>query len=170
MATPKIPHEVVRALLHYDPDSGLFNWRTRPAGYKGSGTAAGTINNLGYVIVTVRGAKYGAHRLAWVYHHGVWPTHAIDHINRVRHDNRIVNLRDVPMTENAQNVTRAGKTPGVTLVKKSGRWQAQLMAYGKYRYLGQFLTLEAAQEAYARGVAMYQPSRPNADAHLLGSR
>jgi hypothetical protein len=166
MATPKISHEVVLALLHYEPDSGEFFWRNVPKGYKGVGKRAGTLNTIGYEIIQINGKKYGAHRLAWLYCNGVWPTYHIDHINRIRHDNRIVNLRDVPHSVNMQNGPYKSATPGVTWSKKNQKWQAQLMAYGKYRYLGLFSSVEEAQAAHARGVAMYQPTRPRAEADL----
>lgn len=53
--------------------------------------------------------QYYAHRLAWFYVHGGWPTYYIDHINRRKSDNRIANLREVKPFENSQNTKAVAK-------------------------------------------------------------
>lgn len=95
--------EIARQFLCYDPETGVITWRTSPRYGIEAGAVAGTQIKRGYIALTFLGFKVTAHRLAWLMHHGVWPTHGIDHINRIKTDNRICNLRDVPQAENLKN-------------------------------------------------------------------
>src|SRR5215468_6803827 len=64
---------------------------------------AGCRKTDGYVHIGVDGRTYSAHRLAWFYVYGVWPEHDIDHMNGVRGDNRLVNLREATHIQNCRN-------------------------------------------------------------------
>ena len=89
-----ITHDRLLSILSYDKESGKFRR------YKGKPVASGA--NTEYVRIKVDGYDYYAHRLAWFYVYGEWPT-MIDHINRDKHDNRIVNLREATYSENSLN-------------------------------------------------------------------
>jgi hypothetical protein len=93
--------------LEYDPETGVFIWSPRPGdkwwNAQFPGEVAGTMDSGGYRRIGIDGKYYGAARLAWLYVHGEWPKNEIDHINRVRDDDRIVNLRDVTHTGNQNN-------------------------------------------------------------------
>jgi len=91
--------QALRSRLKYDPISGVLTWRDGPA----AGREAGTISSDGYRVIFISGKRVKAHRAAWAIHHGTQPKHQIDHINRVRSDNRIQNLRDVTNAENQRN-------------------------------------------------------------------
>ena len=55
---------------------------------------AGATDSIGYRIVSIFSKPYKEHRLVWIYHNGDIPEKMqIDHINRIRDDNRISNLR-----------------------------------------------------------------------------
>jgi len=148
--------ERLRELLHYDPLTGVF---TRRSGWGADGRTAGGADQRGYVIVKVGGARHKAHRLAWLYVHGEWPKHTIDHINGVKDDNRIANLRDVPQRVNSQNVRKPlrrngtgflGVTRVVTSAGKT-RYQAAVGAADGRRkklHVGTYSTPEAAHQAY----------------------
>lgn len=96
--------ERLRAALDYDPATGLFRWIERPNQKIIVGSIAGHVGRKGYIYVTIDKRKYAAHRLAWLYVNGEWPKEQIDHINRVKDDNRISNLRDVSDAENKLNI------------------------------------------------------------------
>lgn len=91
----KLTHEQLVRSLHYDQVSGIF---TRPA----SVHAVGCVNDKGYVQISVAGGKYSAHRLAWFYVHGAWPSGHIHHRNGVKTDNALSNLRHVDSKEHSE--------------------------------------------------------------------
>ncbi|MDE1139960.1 MAG: HNH endonuclease [Paraburkholderia tropica] len=144
--------ERLRELLWYNPETGVFTWRVRPGRKMRIGQEAGSMTANGYVQIKVDKRRYLAHRLAWLHVHGEWPIDDIDHINGVRTDNRIENLRDVTGHVNMQNLKKAtaqnktAKMLGVTMSRD--RYQAQIKVDGKYKYLGVFESAEAAHEAY----------------------
>ena len=84
--------------LHYDQCSGVFTWVNSK-----NNRVAGTPDYKGYISIGLNKKQYRAHRLAWFYCYGVWPKESIDHINGIKNDNRIANLRDVRDTENKRN-------------------------------------------------------------------
>ena len=132
--------------LHYDPDTGVFTAR-KACGRRPVGRVLGSTTKAGYVQVSVGAKNYTAQRLAWLYFHGKWPDGVVDHINRVRNDNRICNLRDVSYSQNSLNTeytTSKAKTRGVTYRPP---WRAVIQVDGKRKNLGDFYTLEEAVAA-----------------------
>lgn len=110
-----LDQKLLRALVDYDGNTGLFEWRTLPHTFSTcnhkwneakAGKKCGIVGEKGYAHISLLGKKYKAHRLAWLYVYGHFPKNEIDHINRVRDDNRIANLRDVTRAENMQNTVR----------------------------------------------------------------
>lgn len=150
-----VDHETLLALLSYDPETGIFKWNgSLPLVNMGSakrGGIAGHIDKQGYRYLTILKKVYLAHRIAWFYVHKVWPDNEIDHVNGVRDDNRIANLRVVPHAKNMQNmraeVKDKSRLPGTSRTP-SGKWQAKIKIDGKLIYLGLFATTEAAHAAY----------------------
>lgn len=142
----------LRELLHYDPETGIFVWKIKPANCVQAGAVAGSMITDGYLGISIKRVKYAAHRLAWLYVHGEWPKDQLDHVNGVRDDNRIVNLRESTQAENMQNAKakRAGKfSLGTTYNKGTKKWQATIRANSCTKYLGLFDTQEEAHQAYA---------------------
>jgi hypothetical protein len=142
----------LRELLHYDQETGLFTWRV-DKGYRiKAGDPAGHDNWHGYLRVRVDGKVYYLHRLAWLYVHGVWPAQEIDHINGVRDDNRIENLREATAKQNSANTRRSRRNKsgvkGVHWVARLGKWRATIRICGFNRCLGCFEQLEDAAAAY----------------------
>jgi hypothetical protein len=143
----KITAEELRARLRYDPETGEFS---RP-----DGGSVGCLNPEGYVAIRVARKQYRAHRLAWLYVTGSWPKNEIDHINRVRHDNRIANLRDVTRLENNDNRIAPPKPSGRPLgVDRGpeGHFRAKITCRGRRFDLGYYQTPEEAHEVYLRAV------------------
>jgi hypothetical protein len=140
----------LRDRLSYNAETGLFTWRNSPR--KGwAGRLAGSQQNRGYWKIVIGKTPYQAHRLAWLYVYGEWPTKDIDHINGVRDDNRIENLREATRQQNCGNGTcfrnsRSG-IRGVYPVR--GKWSARIIANRKFKYLGLFKTKDEAAQAYA---------------------
>ncbi len=146
--------EHLRDLLSYDADTGHFVWKVTVAQGVKAGRVAGSTSVWGYRTIQVLGRSYRAHRLAWLYVYGEWPSAYIDHINGNRSDNRIANLRDVPRNVNAQNQRRPQKNNkcgllGVSWHSQARKWVAQIQRpSGGKKCLGLFETPEAAHEAY----------------------
>jgi len=105
----KLKAERLRERLHYDAGTGVFTRRVG-SGHARAGDMAGTVHSTGYVRISIDGGKYTAHHLAWLYVHGLWPSDQIEHINRKRSDNRLVNLKERRATrQRAAQKTRAEK-------------------------------------------------------------
>jgi hypothetical protein len=147
--------EHVRSLFTYDETTGLLRWKEDRLAGRGrfvkvaAGEAAGWRNRSGYMVVTAGGRRqYMVHRIIWLFVHGKWPSNFIDHINGKRDDNRLSNLRDVPLSVNSRNSdrfrnSRWSNTPGVT-EDEAGRWRAHVWRNGKQYHLGMFATREEA--------------------------
>jgi hypothetical protein len=141
----------LRELLHYNPETGVFTRKTGSRAFK-VGEEAGYVNTDGYRRLMIEWKRYQAHRLAWLYMTGDWPTKEIDHINGDKSDNRFSNLRQASSAENSRNVKRhvdnASGFKGICFHKYSGRWMARIKTDGKCKSLGYFGTPEEAHTAY----------------------
>lgn len=145
----ELTRERLRGLLDYDPASGIFTWKVGHGSVK-VGDVAGHAHRSGYIYVHIDRKHYLAHRLAFLWMVGAWPSKQVDHINRVRSDNRWENLRDVSNRENSLNNGRnTSGHKGVCWNKSSGRWQASIGINGAKKFLGQFDRVEDAAAAYA---------------------
>ncbi|EFQ9579820.1 HNH endonuclease [Salmonella enterica] len=136
-----------------DPITGLFTWAVS-CGKISKGDIANYHNDAGYI--TLGKKRLRAHRVAWFIHYGYVPEYEIDHINNIRDDNRISNLREASDCENARN-TKISKSntsgyKGVHFCKYTGKWRATVKMYGKSYHLGRFSDKEAAHKAYCKKV------------------
>jgi HNH endonuclease len=113
----------------------------------------------GYRRVTFKGVDTMVHRIIWALVHGAWPGQQIDHINGVKDDNRIENLRLANNSENKQNIYRArvDNKAGVLGVRRlsSGRYQTRITLLGKTICVGTHGTTEAAYDAYVKAKRKY---------------
>lgn len=145
--------ERLRALLIYDPETGLFTRRVSRQGFW-AGTQAGTLitcgPSKGYIYVGVDRGKYRAHRLAWLYMTGEWPRE-LDHINRDRADNRWANLREASRSQNNINsknhVNNTSGHKGVNWVARANSWRAYVSIDGRQKHLGYFKDFNVAVTA-----------------------
>ena len=137
----------LKKLLSYDPETGVFTWLVGQL----AGKIAGTESH-GYVKIKIATRLYYAHRLAWMCVHGAMPSAQIDHINCIRGDNRICNLRECTVTQNNFNAgLRRDNTSGLkgaSWNKQNSRWEAKISINGKTKRIGNFLTAELAAAAY----------------------
>lgn len=149
----------IREFLDYNPITGVFTWKARVGLPQGggrnriglsAGAPMGTTHRYTQIVIVQR--RYYAHRLAWYFMTGEWPSHSIDHINGDGLDNRWSNLRLADKSQNAANSKLNKRNTsgfkGVTLIKSTGKWKAQIRARGEHRNLGHFDTPEAAHAAY----------------------
>ena len=137
----------------FDYKDGNLIYKIKVAQRVKIGDIAGRLNSRGYIHIGINNKYYQAHRLVWVYHNADIPFGLeIDHINGVKNDNRISNLRLATRSENACNtVKRKDNTSGykgVSFYKYSNKWEARIIINGKQIYLGNFDTAELASEAY----------------------
>ncbi len=143
--------EILKNNLRYNSSTGIFtriNSKFQP--YYNGKTAGREDNKSGYIGIKVNGKLYLSHRLAWLYEYGYMPN-VIDHKNRIRNDNRIVNLRDATYELNAKNRGISSRnTSGVTGVrwnKQHKRWYSYVSIDGVKTHLGTFTNKEDAVSA-----------------------
>lgn len=139
--------------VNYDENTGIFTRKKSQGLRRISGIQLGSVTAAGYVKITIKGKQYQAHRLAWLYVYGKWPDNSIDHINGVRHDNRIANLRDVTDRVNSENQRKAHKRNktellGVTINPKSLKFRAMIQVKGDLISLGSFKSKRYAHQVY----------------------
>lgn len=147
-----LTHSRLIEKLAYEPDTGVFRWRHDTRGAK-AGTIAGSVVGRGYRKLKIDRKQYWAHRLAWFYVHGEWPTSAIDHRDHNKDNNAITNLRDAGKNINSQNLIAAQRRNKTGLLGVSAhrkKWAAKLLADGKKVWLGVFDTPELAHAAYVQ--------------------
>ena len=127
--------EDLRVSFGYNPRSGVL---------LKNGVEFGTINPKGYVQGSLKGKTVRAHRACWALFYGEWPDGEIDHINRVRHDNRICNLRVVTTQQNSRNRKKPSNNTsgytGVSFHKASGKYIAYIYSENKLVHLGLYVT------------------------------
>lgn len=150
---------LVRQLLDYDPETGVFAWRDRDQtvpknrswNSRYAGKAAGAKKaSTGYIVISIHDKNWLAHRLAFLWMIGRLPFADVDHANGRRDDNRWANLRDATRQENCWNVEGYGasKRRGVTFHKRDNKFQALIRIDGRNKSLGYFDSAGAAEVAY----------------------
>jgi hypothetical protein len=156
--------ESLRQWLDYDAETGVFTWR-RSAGKARIGAVAGTVTRFGYLSICVKGRRHVAHRLAWLYVRGEWPSSEVDHIDTDKLNNRIANLRLCTNATNQQN--RRGPPSnntsghiGVSWARGIRKWKATICVAGRTHFLGSFEKVEDAAKAYAEGKARLHRFHP----------
>ncbi len=149
----------LRSILHYDQETGVFTRAVRTSNRIQVGDTAGSVNGNGYIHIRVLGVLYPAHRLVWLYLHGEWPKHQIDHVDRDRLNNRAGNLREVTQQQNLKNKgtysSNKSGHPGVHWYSRYSKWHAGISNNRKNIDLGYYDTIEEAVAARKAGELRY---------------
>lgn len=156
-----ITQSEVDSRLNYNPETGEFTWSSRGSRSRTTaGSRAGAVGKLGYHLICLGNYKHLAHRLAWLVTHGEMPAGDVDHINGIKTDNRICNLRAIPRSENIQNirVCRTNSKTGILGVVACGKkFTAAIGFGGRHKHLGSFTTADEAHQAYLKAKRIHHP-------------
>ena len=171
------PH-VLRQLMRYDPETGKLFWKERSVDLfnaterRSADHACAQWNSRfadkeaftsgdgkGYRSGTIFGKIYSAHRIIWALSKGEWPDGPMDHINGIRDDNKILNLRVVTSRENSMNrglrSDNSSGSTGVYFSRNSKKWIASIFAENRSIYLGRFAEKADAILARKQAEAKY---------------
>ena len=171
------PLDLLRKLLRYDPDEGCLYWRERsPDLFLDNGNTAihscnawnaknankrafTSYDRNGYLHGRIFGSAYQAHRVIWAMQNNNWPEQFIDHINGIRDDNRLSNLRCASVTDNNRNMRLSVRNKsgcvGVFFHKLTNKWVASIGVNRKSVYLGYFLEKSDAIDARKKAETEY---------------
>lgn len=139
------------------------------ANKKKAGAIVGIYNGEGYLQVRHGGKYIASHRLVFLLTHGYCPE-VIDHINGIKDDNRIENLRAANYTENRCNsLIQSNNTSGIKGIhklKNGGGFQAYISYNKKSKFLGVFRTLSEAEELISLAREMIHGTFANSGARV----
>lgn len=153
--------ERVREVLNYDQDTGLFTRRITLGARAMAGAIAGSVYPDGRRRVQIDCVTVFASRLAWLYVYGRWPDAEVDHVNMVRCDDRISNLRLATHQQNNANRRALSNNTtgrkGVSLLPQQikRRYRARIVVADRAIHLGYFATADEAGEAYYSAAKKY---------------
>jgi hypothetical protein len=146
------PVELLRETFNYDPETGKVTWKVTLSNAAIAGKEAGSLNRTGYRHIKINKTLYKTHRIVWALVYGEDPIgYDIDHINRIKDDNRLVNLRIATRSENMTNVglrcdNKSGHT-GINWNKNVGKWEARIVIDRVRQTLGYFTDIDDAVAA-----------------------
>lgn len=158
----RVTQAAAKELLDYNLETGVFTWKVKARkGPVAAGDVAGYTDLDGYIKIGIDGRYYNAHRLAFLYVTGQWPTGSVDHLDGNRRNNAWSNLRDVSQVVNMQNQRKAhaDSKSGVMGASRTrtGRWKACITVDKQFFYLGLFDTAEQAGAAYMEAKRRLHP-------------
>ncbi|MDU4943950.1 MAG: HNH endonuclease [Mixta calida] len=153
-----LTQEQLKKILHYDPETGVWTWLVS-RGRIPKGSVAGTIGSVeGYRSISINHHRYRSGRLAFFYMTGRWPIQ-VDHINRIRDDDRWVNLREADNSQNNCNrdlqKNNTSGASGVCWAKNKSKWLVQVGVKGKLIYFGLYEDKELADLVCSEAKAKY---------------
>ncbi|MCA7635099.1 HNH endonuclease [Escherichia coli] len=146
----------INELYEYNSETGLFIYKRRESvrecwNSTYAGKIAGSIDEKGYVRISVNKKVCRAHRIAWISFYGSEPDGEIVHINGIKSDNRICNLRVVDDKQNSRNrkkpINNRSGVIGVAYYKKNKKWGAYINSDNKKIFLGLYDDISLAVNA-----------------------
>tara|TARA_R110000868_G_scaffold66014_3_gene196970 strand:- start:3958 stop:4473 length:516 start_codon:yes stop_codon:yes gene_type:complete len=148
---------LLKNLVIYDQETGIIKWtEIAKSRHRKPGDEIKRRDSSGYLEIRVGKRRYKAHRVAWFLSYKEWPNKEIDHINGIKHDNRILNLRLVTTSENQQNrkYHRRGMPVGVDWHVEGKKWRARAprnflnwKSTKSSTYIGLYNTIDEARQA-----------------------
>jgi len=140
--------EELRGFFNYHIKSGTLTWADKAPRGATPGAEAGTLEAHGYRRVSIGGRLFRTHRIVWAVVTGAWPEFEVDHINGIRDDNRMCNLKAVTSSENSRNMkrfcTNTSGVAGVAWMSSRNKWRARIQVEGIEMHLGLFDNLAEA--------------------------
>lgn len=145
----QVTQVLLKEYLNYNPTTGELTWIKKPSKRANIGQRAGSlIPKSGYRSINLFGRSYPEHHVVWCWYYGYWSKKFIDHIDHVRNNNRIQNLREVTALENAQNKRKLENTKvgeaGIWYNKRRHRYVAEITVKGKKVFQQSFVNVEDA--------------------------
>lgn len=136
---------IARAIFLYNEETGNLHWRKKSSQMM-PGSVAGSVSVRGYVTIRFNKKVYPAHRIVWLIHHGEWPKSDIDHINRLKTDNRIENLREASKSENQRNhsLSKRNTSGYKNVIRSHDLWEVVLTINGNKTRFGSYADIELA--------------------------
>jgi len=128
--------------------NGNLYWKdTDKVSPKVRGKHAGTRISTGYLSIQLSYQLLLVHRVVFFMHNHYWPDQ-IDHINRIRDDNRIENLRGCTGSQNMYNSYRPDNSKygkNVYYVADRNKYRVMIKVNKKDKTIGYYDDLELAQ-------------------------
>jgi hypothetical protein len=156
--------EYLRTRLKYDEKTGNLFWLgcgSMPKKWtaRWANKPASSLAGNGYIQIKIGKKSLIAHRVCWALHYGEWPDGSIDHINGIRSDNRIENLRVVSRQTNQRNMKKysTNKSGIVGVVRDTNRnkWYAYITIGNRKKNIGRFICLGQAIRARKEAEKLY---------------
>ena len=140
-----------KELLHelFDYCDGKLFWKEKRNGVN-LNNEAGYLASHGYWHIKVNNKIFKRHRIVFEMHNGYLPEF-IDHINGIKNDDRIENLRKCNKTQNQYNsklrLNNKSGLKGVCWHKRFKKWSVQITVNKKKHFIGYFDDLKLADLA-----------------------
>lgn len=146
----------LRDNIKYDSETGYL-WWTKPSRTRKLNKPIGGPHTEGYLRFSLKlpsGKRYSilTHRFCWFLYYGQWPKEMLDHINGIKTDNRIENLRLATDEENNRNrrstKSSSSKYKGVSWHKRVKKWISKITLNCRAKHLGYYSSEKEAALAY----------------------
>lgn len=144
----------------YDYKDGQLIFKIKIGSQGKIGKIVGCKDSRGYIVTTIKRKQYNVHRLIWIWHNGdIVDGIEIDHINRIKSDNKIENLRLATTSQNQFNTIKSKDNTsgykGVGWHKSENKWRARISINKKRIDLGHYSSAEEAHNAYMIAAKIY---------------